>query len=256
MILYIDNREPKSIINYIKFLNENSKYKINIVEKSLDIGDYLFYNESKESEIILIERKSLNDLESSIKDGRYNEQSIRLNSSEIHNHNIYYLIEGTIINYKNSNFKSTLYSSLISLSYYKGFSVLNTVNNIETAEIIHNIGEKLLREKERVPYYINTNLDSNDLKNNDSCDYLSTIKTNKKSNISKDNINIIMLMQIPSVSFQVAELIMEKYKTIKNLIIELEKDEDNLSNLKAKSNNRKINKTAIQNIKNFLLEYE
>ena len=46
--------------------------------------------------IILIERKSLNDLESSIKDGRYSEQSIRLNSSEIHNHNIYYLIEGNI----------------------------------------------------------------------------------------------------------------------------------------------------------------
>ena len=45
-------------------------------------------------------------------------------------------------------------------------------------------------------------------------------------------------------------------KKIQDLIIELEKDEDNLSNLKSKSNNRKINKTAIQNIKNFLLEYE
>lgn len=256
MILYIDSREPKSIITYIKYLNESSKYKIDIVEKPLDIGDYLFYNEKNKSEIILIERKSLNDLESSIKDGRYSEQSIRLDSSEIHNHNIYYLIEGNIINYKNINFKPSLYSSLISLSYYKGFSILNTVNNIETAELIHNIGEKLSREKERKPYYINTNLDNSDLKNNDSCEYLSAIKISKKSNICKDNINIVMLMQIPNVSFQIAEVIMEKYKTIKNLIIELEKDEDCLNILKLKSNNRKISKTAIQNIKNFLLEYE
>ena len=280
MILYIDSREPKSIITYIRYLNENSKYKIDIVEKPLDIGDYLFYNEKNKSEIILIERKSLNDLESSIKDGRYSEQSIRLNSSEIHNHNIYYLIEGNIINYKNRNFKPSLYSSLISLSYYKGFSILNTVNNIETAELIHNIGEKLSREKQRNPYYINTNLNNtdlnninldntnldntnldntnldNDFKNNESCDYLSVIKINKKSNITKDNINIIMLMQIPSVSFQTAEVIMDKYKTIKNLILELEKDGNCLSFLKLKSNNRKISKTAIESIKKFLLEYE
>ena len=45
----------------------------------------------------LIERKSLNDLESSIKDGRYNEQSLRLDKYDLANHNIYYLIE---LNYK------------------------------------------------------------------------------------------------------------------------------------------------------------
>ena len=33
MILYIDSREPKSIITYIRYLNESSKYKIDIVEK-------------------------------------------------------------------------------------------------------------------------------------------------------------------------------------------------------------------------------
>ena len=44
--------------------------------------------------LLIIERKSLNDLASSIKDGRYAEQSFRLSNIEHHNHNIVYLIEG------------------------------------------------------------------------------------------------------------------------------------------------------------------
>ena len=37
---------------------------------------------------------------------------LELNEANIENHNIYYLIEGSIINYKNKAFKNTLYSSL------------------------------------------------------------------------------------------------------------------------------------------------
>ena len=43
---------------------------------------------------LLLGRESLNDLASSIKDGRYAEQSFRLSNIEHHNHNIIYLIEG------------------------------------------------------------------------------------------------------------------------------------------------------------------
>ena len=78
MKLYIDNREPKAIIDYLEFINNNSKNKVNIEIKSLDLGDYVLYDEENERIIIIIERKSLSDLESSIKDGRYNEQSYRL----------------------------------------------------------------------------------------------------------------------------------------------------------------------------------
>ena len=133
MILYIDNREPISNINYINSICEpllnSNKINFKIEIKPLEIGDYAFYNDNEEP-IFIIERKSLNDLESSIKDGRYNEQSCRLDAFNLHNHYIYYLIEGSIINYKNKNFRPTLYSSLFSLNYYKGFSVLNTLNNL------------------------------------------------------------------------------------------------------------------------------
>ena len=133
MILYIDNREPKNIINYLNEIN-NNLLKIEI--KSLDIGDYILYDEKKEENLIIIERKTLSDLESSIKDGRYNEQSFRLSSMLIPNHNIYYLIEGNIMNYKNNKI---LYSAITSLSYFKGFSILNTINNIGTCDMIYSI---------------------------------------------------------------------------------------------------------------------
>lgn len=273
MILNIDNREPKEIIDYLNFFNENSKNKITINVSTLDLGDYIFYDEKNEKNILIIERKSLNDLEASIKDGRYNEQSFRLNESNIENHNIYYLIEGSIINYKNKAFKNTLYSSLFSLSYYKGFSVFNSLNMRETAEIIYAFVNKILREKDKCGYYDIKNIKNiknlqnnelinnlGDLSNNSLIsfpdlenNYAKVVKPTKKENITHDNINVIMLMQIPGVSFQTANTIMREYKTIKNLILMLEKDENILDSLKNENNNRKINKNIINSIKNYLL---
>jgi ERCC4-type nuclease len=265
MILNIDNREPKEIINYLNFFNESSKNKVTINVTTLNLGDYVFYDEKNEKNILIIERKSLNDLEASIKDGRYNEQSFRLNEANIENHNIYYLIEGSIINYKNKAFKNTLYSSLFSLNYYKGFSTFNSLNMRETAEIIYAFFNKILREKDKCGYYDEKNLQNlQNLQNNElinnlgdlSNNYAKVVKPTKKENITTDNINIIMLMQIPGVSFQTANTIMREYKTIKNLILMLEKDETILDSLKNENNNRKISKNIINSIKNYLLVKE
>ena len=75
MKLYIDNREPKQIITYLNILNENTNYIIEVT--NLELGDYLIYDEINDKTLVIIERKSLSDLEASIKDGRYNEQSFR-----------------------------------------------------------------------------------------------------------------------------------------------------------------------------------
>ncbi len=245
MILYIDNREPKQIINYLNVLNENTKYTI--VVTNLELGDYLIYDEINEKTLVIIERKSLSDLESSIKDGRYNEQSFRLDGNSLPNHNIYYLIEGNVINYKNDKFKGTLYSSLVSMSYYKGFSILNSVNNIESAEIINSFVNKLMRENNKTCYYNIENLSEQ------KEEYVNVVKTSKKANVTRENINIIMLMQIPNVSHQSATSIINKYKTLKNLTIALESDEECLYSLKLESSNRKISKNVVQNIKEYLL---
>ena len=59
----------------------------------LHLGDIQFQNEDSES-IVIIERKTLEDLSASIKDGRYREQSQRLSMTSLVRHRIIYLIEG------------------------------------------------------------------------------------------------------------------------------------------------------------------
>ena len=44
--------------------------------------------------------------------------------------------------------------------------------------------------------------------------HLLLFKTRKKNNITPENINIIMLEQIPDISFKTANAIINKYKTI------------------------------------------
>ena len=90
---------------------------------NLDVGDFHIYKNNKDLPDFIIERKSINDLLSSIKDGRYNEQSFRLNNFPIHNHNIYYLIEGSIEYIKNEQNKKIVYSSIFTISHFKGFSI-------------------------------------------------------------------------------------------------------------------------------------
>lgn len=260
MKLYIDNREPKKIINLITNLCEDKS----IVEvKSLPLGDYMICD-NDDNTLIIFERKSLTDLESSIKDGRYEEQGFRLNDYNLHNHYIYYLIEGSIINYKHSNFKNALYSSLASLSYFKGFSILNSINDVETAEIIVSFFKKINKENKKKPFYLDLEIlkknefdisgnniiqvkDEDNVENYENC-----IKSKKNSYISKENINNIMLMQIPGVSFTTAKIILDEHNSIENLISNLRLDENCLNNLKSK-NNRKLAKNIILNIKNFLL---
>ena len=76
MKLYIDNREPQSIIEILKLRISNFKLC------NLDIGDYQILDDN-DNIILIFERKSLNDLISSIKDGRYNEQSFRLSECNL-----------------------------------------------------------------------------------------------------------------------------------------------------------------------------
>lgn len=273
-ILKIDNRE-NNLFNKIKSLNP----LLNIQSIQLPIGDIIISNEKED--IIIIERKTIHDLQASIRDGRYEEQSYRLNGLPNHNHNIIYLIEGDInkLNTFIKVDKSALYSSMFSLNYYKGFSVFRSFSLEESATIICNMTYKLEKETgtskkafyqnininpiiEKTIDLINDSVNHNILENCDNIessekDYVSVIKKVKKENITPDNIGEIMLCQIPGISSVTALAIMEKYKTLPNLIKELESNNEclkDISNTNAKGQTRKINKTSIANIVKFLLK--
>ena len=214
MIICVDYREKKLNNCLISFLHANNlEETIKLESQNLPIGDIII-KDNNGKELLIIERKSLSDLASSIKDNRYKEQSYRLSECGVHNHNIVYLIEGTIADY--SPYKSrtpikTLWSSMLSILYHKGFSVFRTVSINETAECIVRFADKLERSKDTMSFYD----DNNNMKENN---YSSVAKRVKKNNITPENIGEIMLMQIPGISLVSAHAIMEEYKTIKELI--------------------------------------
>ena len=284
MKIKIDNREEELIKN-INFLIANipSFKDIQVIIETLPLGDIIIYDD--DSDKLVIERKSVNDLLSSIKDGRYEEQSYRLNGLNHHNHNIIYLIEGDI-NKLHNRFKDnkieklTLYSAILSLNYFKGFSVIRTFSLEETAIFICNTVNKLKKgeiEKKK-PYYGNAKIEEpskeiidgsynvvnnvvnntqNSEKEENDKDYISVVKKVKKENITPDNIGEIMLCQIPGISSVTSLAIINKFKTFTNLITCIQTDSNclnDITTINSKGQQRKISKTCISNIYKFLLK--
>ena len=216
----------------------------------MDLGDIAIHLDDEE--IILMERKKLSDLASSIRDGRYNEQSYRLNGNSLHNHNIMYIVEGNMCRYNGKFSKvkpETLYVTMFCLQYFKGFSVFRTMDITETAEYILRITDKLRREKDKYGFYHSQFVEK-------PKSYTNVVKKVKKENVTPDNIGSIILSQIPGVSSKTAEVIIDKYKTILNLLQCLEKDNNCLNNLTyntAKGQARRISQKSVKNIIQYLL---
>jgi len=248
MIIKIDIREQELIVQLQRLIALNDIFKnINVEKVNLPIGDIIIFDPVKNEDVIIIERKTISDLLASIKDGRYEEQSYRLNGTNTHNHNIIYLLEGAIIKY-NPKFRSTLYSSLFSLNYYKGFSVINVLNQTETGDILMAFASKLLRENKPGFY---SDLSNNNENNNTN--YISTLKTSKKSHINSDNIFQLMLMQIPGISNVSALALAEEFKNMENLLNALKSTNvDKLENIKLASG-RKLSKKIIASLKENLV---
>ena len=124
---------------------------------------------------------------------------------------------------------------------------------------------KLGKDETKQPFYKNTfNKEENCKEEKDykeECkeekEYVNVIKKVKKENITTENIDEIMLCQIPGISSVTAITIIEKYKNLSNLIKEMESNPECLKNItctNSKGQSRKINKTSIANIVKFLLK--
>jgi len=166
--------------------------------------------------------------------------------SEYFNHHIVYLIEGNA----DDSQKQLVYSTICSLMFFKGFSIIQTANISDSALFICNTANKLTNDINagKTLYYLSST--------HPSANYSSFVKKVKKDNISRDNIGEIMLSQIPGVSSQTASVIMNKYKTINSLINALDQNADCLEELTVADSSgkcRKIRKDAIKNIVDFLV---
>lgn len=249
MKIIIDNRE-KALIPVIKSLNNDLEFKCEIAIEKLDIGDIIIKDDTHEK--LIIERKTLSDLASSLRDGRYREQSYRLNGISLHNHNIIYLIEGEKERYSKRFTKvpySTLMVTMHCIQFYKGFSVFKTRNIVETAEYILRITDKMRREKKKTSFYDKD-------KSNNNKTYTDVVKREKKANIRPDNVGEIILSQIPGISSKSSKSIMSNFNSLYELLTKLKEDKNCLDNIvlvSANGNKRRISQTVKNNIIKYLL---
>jgi ERCC4-type nuclease len=230
MIIEIDNREPQIVKEYFINLsknNDNFIYKL----KNLEQGDYII-RDKNDNILLIFERKTINDLLSSVKDSRYTEQCIRFSELDISSHKIIYIIEGDYNIYnKDSVEYKTIYSCIYSLNYNREFSLLFTNSMNNTITIIDEFLMRLFENK-----------------------VVSNHKFNlvKKQTITKENINNYMLNLVPGVGLQTAKEILLNYDNKLYILIEkLKEDQNILNNIKIK--NRKISSKIITNIKEYLL---
>lgn len=231
----IDSRENK--------LKEILDDEPDCVFENLDIGDIVF---KKDNEVILVvERKTQSDLYSSIRDGRYKEQKLRLMSSYSLNQ-ILYLIEESKNKFKIN--ESIVKGAIINMTFRDGIKILFSNNLVETSEYI-----KLLKKKiEKTPEFF---IKTKDELENSKTSYLETVKVAKKDNMTPKLCNIIQLSQIPGVSKQTAEVIINKFGSLTNLIVEYNKlgVEEAITLLKdIKLANRKIGPVLSKRIYEYL----
>jgi ERCC4-type nuclease len=276
MKIIIDNREHQLYDTcYSILLGKPNASSINLSKEVLPLGDILLRTD-EDKDILLIERKTFSDLFSSIKDGRYEEQSYRLlHSSGLMPHSIIYLLEGVLSQLHSPIEKKILYSTITSLNYFKGFSVQRSSCVRETAEWLIQMGEKIEKnfQKNKLPYYLtdtflmhfrNTNVDTSyntivtpnvEGQQTTSADYCTVVKKVKKENINSDNFGQILLCQIPSISSTTALAIMKEYSSFPEFLKELYSNPNCLDNIVYETNGktRKISKNSVANIKKFLL---
>lgn len=281
MELLCDYREKKCIEIFKKF-------GTNFETENLELGDFHICDSFKKP-LIIIERKTISDLYSSIKDGRYNEQGKRLQVyKNTQNIIVLYIIED---DYKLHDF-NLMYSCMYSLQIKKGFWCWRSKNQMETCKIILQIIKKInkdgihefkkltnqnggfsqlqtqknntqtnLKTTENIENNIKSNTEDIQT-NNQSSENMKVnyndcvIKTKKNENITIQNIGVFMLSQIPYISFKQAEVIMNYFKTFEKLIQFLKNNKDNVNKIDdfvRLENNRKISKRVKENLYKFLL---
>lgn len=178
----------------------------------LPLGDIILHDPAQQKDIVLFERKTLADLAASIRDGRYKEQSFRLietaASTGFNTHHIVYIIEGDLSRYDERHTqitKTALQSAMVSLMYYKGFSVIRTMNVGETADFILHFADKVAKEG---PLSVT---DTTTTATTATAYSEVSTKKEKRDYITRENIGEIMLAQVPGISAKMAAAILTKY---------------------------------------------
>ena len=265
MLIRVDTREAElfSLFQINLKMVPDSKPAHSLRSEALPVGDVILSSADGETDYIVFERKNLADLAASIRDGRYKEQSLRLQAFPgVHNHNVVYIIEGDFARYSerfSKIGKGALQSAMCSLNYYKGFSVVRTMSVVETYELVHSYANKLAASPAPYGHYHCHHVPAQSEEGGlgamlGTVGYCSVLKVKpvKCENITPQNIGEIMLCNIPGVSSKTAAAIVKEYPTLRTLMEALKENGDCLADIRLETQ-RKLSKQCIRNIYNFLM---
>lgn len=237
--IIFDSRELK----LIDYFNSHSYFS----KEQLDLGDILFKLNGETA--LIIERKTISDLYSSIKDGRYKEQKCRLLSNN-DKKNILFLIEGDISTTKHVFNKDIIYGSIINTLIRDNIKIVRSKDLNESIKYI----EVLIKRLTQHPEFF-----TGDSKINE--DYASTIKMKKKHNMTPEMFQITQLAQIPGMSTTMASVVLAEYHSVKDLICKYkeltpEESELLLSNLEVKgqTKTRKFGKVLSKRVYDYIFK--
>lgn len=277
MKVIIDEREHALYDKcYSLICAQSTPSYVQLSKEVLPLGDILLKTDDNK-DVLMVERKSFSDLLSSIKDGRYEEQSYRLlNSSGFPPHSVIYLVEGMFSQLRTPIEKKIISSAITSLQFFKGFSVHRTSTVSESAEWLLQMADKIEREfqKGNPPYYLTrpfsryftkpdpdptvepTKETTTEEPELTAADYCTVVRKVRKENVSPENIGEIILCQIPGISSTNAMAIMKPFRNFSHFMNEIQNNPTCIENLTYENNgkHRKINKPIIENIRKFLVQ--
>jgi ERCC4-type nuclease len=209
--LLIDNRE----IHFTEIIKEKENYNsLNIEYQQLEIGDFIIENNSL---VNIIERKTIEDFQRSIVDGRYRDQKKRLLEYRTLSEKkvtIIYLIEGTI-NQISKKYEKIFWGMIVNSILRDDIHIIQSPTLAKSVEIIINMYEKIVKE----------------IVNNEEKNLPITMTTTgfKKSDyITPNTCYKAQLCQVPGISIKIAEAISDMYNSFPKLVnefINLEKEE-------------------------------
>lgn len=220
MKLLIDYREKNAVQPLIDALSDNlGSYDI----VNMSLGDFQFINDKIEERnhdvCMIIERKTVNDLAASIKDGRYIEQKMRLMAKRNENPRIKlaYIIEGnysfspsfTCANINNKSMSGAIINSILR----DNIIVWYTRNVLETNHLILNLYQRFKKDIDKYfkPYepYESCKtyepnepndrvMDKNNVPNDRVMESMSSPDTNNTINKDKDEYSMYSMNQYTS----------------------------------------------------------
>lgn len=204
MKLVVDIREC-GIIQVFKDKQLEGEFE----RESLPLGDFLFKDDN--TQYLIIERKTYEDLAASIVDGRFREQKSRLIEMKASGSRVMYIIEGNPRGYKGKVPYKTLQSAILNLMLVHDFMVMFSSDICNTVDILMLIKSKLEASG-----------------NSDTATGTVHMRMPSRGDKIRDNLFLMLMMVIPGVSQKIGEKICSRYSCMAALVKAFEEGGEHL----------------------------